>query len=114
MFPRIRLILKYFRYLLVAKTKHGVHSPFVYDLLTNIILDDRSFYAYEHIENHRRALFLDKKIVEVTDFGAGSQKGNSKKKTVAHIAKHAAKPSKYSQLLFRLVAHYKPANMLEL
>ena len=36
------------------------------------------------------------------------------KRTISSIAKNAAKPKKFGQLLFRMVKYYQPATILEL
>lgn len=53
-------------------------------------------------------------MIEVEDFGAGSAISKTKNRTVADIAKHAAKNKKLAQLLFRIADHYQPKTMIEL
>lgn len=43
-------IASYFRYWIKSKGPNRVHSPFVFDLYTNIILSDKHFYAFQAIE----------------------------------------------------------------
>jgi predicted O-methyltransferase YrrM len=50
----------------------------------------------------------------VEDHGAGSIYSTNSNRTVASIAKHAAKNKKYAQLLYRIVRFYKPGSILEL
>ena len=56
----------------------------------------------------------DKRVLQIEDFGAGSRTIKENTRTVATIAKSSLKPPKYSQLLFRIVDHYQPKNILEL
>src|SRR5690554_6014967 len=61
-----------------------------------------------------KALFLKKKnFIEVDDLGAGSKKLN-RQRSIQQIAKISGSNDKYGKLLFRLVAHYQPKNVLEL
>jgi len=116
MYSAAQLAYKYLRYYLTASNGkgHGVHSPFVFDFIEKVLNDRRHFYAYDTIEALRNRLLNDKRVIEVEDFGAGSRKDNSNKRSVASIAKNAVKPAKYGQFLFRLVNHYKPNSILEM
>ncbi|HBF87617.1 MAG TPA: SAM-dependent methyltransferase [Bacteroidales bacterium] len=112
----IKTALKYCNYKFFAKHRqgHGIHSPFVYDLLTNIIEDETSFYCFEKIEQLRSDLLKNSELIEVTDLGAGSQKNKSNKRKISDIAKYSMTPKRYGQLIFRLVNHLKPHNIVEL
>lgn len=107
---------KYFNYWLFAKHKHGhgIHSPFVYDLLTNIIEDFTPFYCFEEIEQHRNYLLHNNESITVTDYGAGSKVNDSDERKIKQIAKYSLTKPKYAQLLFRLVNYFKPQNIIEL
>lgn len=111
-----RFAFKYLKYRLFAKHKggHGIHSPFVYNLLTNIIEDETPFYSFEKIESYRNSLLKDSANIEVTDLGAGSKVNKSNVRKINKIAKHGITQKKYAQLLFRLIHHFKPHNILEL
>lgn len=116
MYSKFQLATKYIRYYLIASNGkgHGVHSPFVFDFITKVLNDKRHFYAYNVVEQLRDKLTGNNTLLEVEDFGAGSVTGNKKQRSIAAIAKHAAKPKKYSQLLFRMANYYHPAVMVEL
>lgn len=110
------LATRYIRYLFTASNGkgHGIHSPFVFDFVIHVLNDKRSFYAYKVVEELREQLEQNSGIVEVHDFGAGSVTGNKTQRTIAAIAKHAAKPKKYGRLLFRMVNYYRSATIIEL
>ncbi|GAA4313897.1 class I SAM-dependent methyltransferase [Compostibacter hankyongensis] len=111
---RIRLGLQYIRYSLSSGTRHDVHSPFVFELIEQVLRDKRNFYFFNRIEKRRRQLETDDRSIRVTDFGAGSLHTGSRERKVSEIARHAAKPPKYAQLLFRLVNYFQPGFVLEL
>lgn len=94
--------------------EHGVHSPFVYDLLLSTIYNNKNFYGYTLVEKRRNALSKSKEPIECIDLGAGSTVNKNSKKSVQTILFSAAKPPKYGQLLFRLVDHFQPDTILEL
>ena len=116
MYSPLQLGIRYLRYYVKAANGkgHGVHSPFVFDFITRVLNDDRSFYAYRSIENLRRLLLLDNREVVVEDMGAGSRVKKTNTRRIKDIARSSLKPQKFGQLLFRIVDHYAPATILEL
>ncbi len=116
MYSPIQLAYKYLRYYVSANNGkgHGVHSPFVFDFIQHVLNDDRFFYAYQPIENLRKLMLVDSRVLSVEDFGAGSRVNKTHQRTVSSIAKSSLKPAKYGQLLFRIIDHYSPEYLLEL
>jgi predicted O-methyltransferase YrrM len=116
MYSKLQLASKYIRYYFTASNGkgHGIHSPFVFDFVTHVLNDKRNFYAYDKIERCRDQLLLDSRQLAIEDFGAGSVAGNKKQRSIAAIAKHAAKSKKLGQLLFRITDCYQPKTILEL
>lgn len=116
MFTKSQLAKKYLQYLLTASNSkgHGIHSPFVFDFIKNILNDKTNYPHYKLIEGKRKALLNDSTVIEVQDFGAGSSVIKTNKRSVKDIAASSLKPKKYAQLLYRMVQHYKPQTILEL
>jgi predicted O-methyltransferase YrrM len=116
MYSSIKIVSKFVSYKIKASNArgHGIHSPFVYDFIRKVLLDKRKFYAYDAIENCRKELLKDKRVLLVEDFGAGSRKRKSNQRTVSEIAHSSLKPKRFSQLLFRIVNYYQPREILEL
>lgn len=105
---------QYVQYRMHAKTTHGTHSPFVFDLLKKVIYNPHSFYAYNDIEACREQLLQSKEYITCHDLGAGGQREIFQTKAVKKITKTAVKPPKYGQLLFRLVNYFQVKTALEL
>ena len=101
----------YFKYRLHADTPHDIHSPFVYDLLNNILLDKTPYYGFDLIESIRDKHLLNNCKINIKDFGTGKKQRTV---LVSDIAKKAVKPKKYAQLLFRLVNRFSSENILEI
>ncbi|ASU32477.1 O-methyltransferase [Mucilaginibacter xinganensis] len=110
----LRFAKDYLFHRLKAKNRHGVHSPFVYRLIDNVIYDFDAKKVYTDVENIREGLFNDTRIITITDLGAGSHVNNNRQKKISDIAHNALKPPKLAQLLFRFVADLKPNNIIEL
>jgi len=110
------LVFKYLKYKVKASNSkgHGVHSPFVFEFITEILMDNRSFYSFDFIENHRSKLLQNHNEIEVLDFGAGSRLSLTKTRKINKIAKASLKPKKFGQLFFKIINHYGYKNILEL
>ena len=116
MYSPVKLFFKFIKYKWDASNArgHGVHSPFVYDFIRKVLMDQRHFYAYEKIESCRNEMLRDKRLLHVEDFGAGSRLKKTNQRMVSEIAHSSLKPKKYSQLIFRIVNYYAAKNILEL
>ncbi len=116
MYSKLQLARKYLDYYFNSSNGkgHGTHSPFIYAFITKVLNDKKPFPEYAIVEKRRMDLLNDKTILSVEDFGAGSAVSKTKERTVASIAKNAAKSKKYGQLLFRMVQAYQPQTVLEL
>jgi len=110
----IRFAKDYIQHRFHAKTRHGVHSPFVYRLVDTIIYDSSPKKVYTEVENIRKTLLADNRTITVLDLGAGSHINKNNQKKVSGIAAHALKSPKLAQLLYRIVADLQPQNMIEL
>lgn len=116
MYSPVKLTTKYIQYYWQANNSrgHGMHSPFVFNFITKVLNDKTAYKDYAAVEAMRQALLREHRIVEVQDFGAGSTTTNANQRKISAIARHAAKPKKFGQLLYRMVQYYKPQTILEL
>jgi predicted O-methyltransferase YrrM len=116
MYSSFQLGKKYLRYYFTAANGkgHGIHSPFVFDLIVNVLNDRTKYDAYKEVELQRSLLLGNETMITVEDFGAGSTKGLTKQRVVQQIAATSLKPKKYAQLLYRLVNYFQPQQILEL
>ncbi len=108
------MVIRYLSYLMRSGNRHSVHSPFVFDLVENVLNDKRHFYAYNEIEQQTESMLHSNEVVSVEDLGAGSQVDIRYSKKISKLAKSGSHNRKYHRLLFRLVNHFQPKNMLEL
>ena len=110
----IKLFFAYIKFWLKSKNQHGVHSPFVYDLITKCFYDKTHRSEYKILLNYRKELLNNKSSIAITDLGAGSQVMKTKTRIVKDIASNAGSTLFRSKLLLRLVDYFKFEHILEL
>ncbi len=107
-------IQQYIKFLFSSRNQHGVHSPFVYDLVTKCFYDKSPYPAYEDIIRFKAKLLRTDRFITIKDLGPGSKKTKQKERHVSEIAKTSGTPLKRAKLLFRLAQYFQPNNVLEL
>ncbi|MCA1965744.1 MAG: class I SAM-dependent methyltransferase [Flavobacterium sp.] len=108
------LIKSYLKFLFHSKNEHGVHSPFVFDLVTKCFYDATKYPEYEVLKSYRKSLLENKNTIDVTDFGAGSRVFKSNTREISKIAQTAGITPKNAELLFRIVRYFQPKSILEI
>ncbi|NCT95453.1 MAG: SAM-dependent methyltransferase [Chitinophagaceae bacterium] len=95
MYSSFQYQLRYLRYYCTAANGkgHGVHSPFVFDFIENVLNDERVFYAFPAIEKIRQRIL-------------------SGLATTVHNTS-ILQPVREDQLLFRMINYYGPVHILE-
>lgn len=116
MYSAFHLTKKYIHYYFTASNGkgHGIHSPFVFDFVTNVLNHKKNHHSFKTIEKLRHQLLHDNGLMESADFGAGSAIIKSKKRAVKDIAASALKSKKYAVLLAVIARYYKAQNIIEL
>lgn len=104
----------YLKFLNNSSNEHGIHSPFVYDLITKCFYDKTHYPQYNTLKAYRKEVLKSSESIEITDFGQGSRVFKSNLRKVSAIAKNAGISSKRQQQLFRLARYFKTENILEL
>jgi len=96
-----------------AKRRHGVHSPFIYELTDKCLrttiskkLNDRMALLKSRLKGNQRA-------IEITDHGVGSKRmGN--RRSIGQLYKNSSSKGKYGKMLFQLMRHFEFESALEL
>ncbi|KYP15068.1 class I SAM-dependent methyltransferase [Flavihumibacter sp. CACIAM 22H1] len=113
-YSHFRLAVKYLYYWITAANGkgHGIHSPFVFALIRDVLNDRGEYYAFSTIEALRLRLELDKSAIEVLDLGAGG--AGTRQVPISTLTKRTSKSKKLGRLLFRLTNYFQPKTMVEL
>ena len=78
---KYKIIKDYINYYFKAKTKYSIHSPFVFDFVTNVLEQKKAKNELlNEIEKLRKELSISKTEIEVRDFGGDGYKKNKQKK----------------------------------
>ena len=94
-------VAKYIQYFLFSHHRkgHGIHSPFVFDLVTRILMNKSVPDFVQRIESLREKLKSAPEYLAVEDLGSGSSRLHGTKRKISDIAKVSAVPKKYGLLL---------------
>jgi predicted O-methyltransferase YrrM len=104
-FFRVARFLKYV-FVSLNRKGHGIHSPFVFDIVNRVFRNKTDISVVCNIEKLRARLINDGRVIEVTDLGAGTYKQTDNRKKVSDIAKYSAVPEKYGKLLANMAAEF--------
>lgn len=108
----VNIVFEYIKYKWNAKGRHGIHSPFVYDLVDKVFKIDCSTSNSALLDSIFKELKNNKKIITIKDFGAGSHKlGNQR--SIQQIFKISSSKGHYGKILFQLSNYFKPKKILE-
>lgn len=103
----------YWHFLLQSKGRHGVHSPFVFELIDKGLTFPIDKNFLKERKKWLNDLARDTKKFDIVDLGAGSHR-LAQKRSVADLAKHASSKGMYGNLIWRLCRYFKPTYILEL
>ena len=105
----------YLNYLAFSKHRkgHGIHSPFVFSLVSDVFRNKIDPDIVCTIEKTRLSLLEDTRLINVTDLGAGSRIMKPKLRKVSDIARYSSVPKKYGILLANMSRAFGKSGILE-
>jgi predicted O-methyltransferase YrrM len=108
-------VSRYMKYIFAAENRkgHGIHSPFVFDLVNRIFRNRTDPAVVYSIEKIRKRQLSDKRVIDVKDFGAGAENKPDNFKKVSDIAVHSTVPEKYGMLLANMAAEFGRPMIIE-
>ena len=108
----MNIAYEYIKYILKAKGRHSIHSPFVYDFADKCLSIPISKKNQETITQFCSKLKNNTSQITQVDLGAGSKK--TSKRNIQDIYKNARTKGNFAKLLYQLSKHYQPKEILEL
>ncbi|MEJ6791518.1 MAG: class I SAM-dependent methyltransferase [Lacinutrix sp.] len=110
----LRQVIAYLKFWLKSKNQHGVHSPFVYNLVTKCFYDNKKYNEYSKLKLYRALLLSNNNSIQITELGAGSKTSKSNTRVISKIAKNAGSTKQREKLFYRFVNYFQFKNILEL
>jgi predicted O-methyltransferase YrrM len=108
----VNLIYEFIQYQWYAKNRHGIHSPFVYDLSDKCFKIKREKSDEILLKEFESKLKSDNTKIHIQDFGVGSRKMGTER-SIKQIYKNSSSNGKYGKLLYQLNRHFEFNNVLE-
>lgn len=112
--------LKYLNYKILSRHRkgHGIHSPFVFDLVNRIFGNKIDPGIIIAVENARKKLISDKRTISFLDLGSGVQTGSPdlkmRKRSVSDIASESPVSPKYGAFLAKMASEFGNPLIIEL
>ena len=116
MISQLKYALKYIKYWLLSKHKkgHGIHSPFIYKLIINVLNNKSNDETLNKVFDVYNKLRKSKEVLEFDEIGAGTSYKKSEKIPIGKIVKRSSINRKYGKLIYNLIKYFNPTEMLEL
>ncbi len=108
------IFFNYVKFLLSSTNEHGIHSPFVFQLVTEAFYKQNSKKKWTQFLTIKKEYLKDNRLIGVTDFGAGSKVFKSNRRRIGKIAKVAGISNKKAAIVLKIVQYFKPKAILEI
>jgi predicted O-methyltransferase YrrM len=98
----------FLQYLIRAKTKYYLHSPFIYQFYLHVLEGETHTSSIEAL---RARLLSNSTAISFTDLG---KNGDARTKKIEEIAATSSITKRYGEVLYRAAKYFKPKHTLEL
>lgn len=104
------------RYILFSRHRrgHGIHSPFVFDLINMVLLRKIPADVMPGINAVRKRLESSKLLIDVNDLGSGSDYMSSTFRRISDITRRSSVSNSYGRILYNLAQRYNGKAILEM
>lgn len=116
MISQFRYSLKYITYFLFSKHKkgHGIHSPFVYNFISEILNNKNECEDLKNVIKIHNKYLKSKRHLDFEDIGAGSNYTKPKRLKLGKLIRRSSVDKKYGKLIYDIVNYFKPYDILEI
>jgi predicted O-methyltransferase YrrM len=113
---KTRLAGKYAGFLLHSGNRYRVHSPFLFNLVEEVVRGKGVPDGFEKIEKTRQKCLKSREIINKTDYGGGGNRASGEVYPVElrHIARTSLTTPRLAKRLSRLAIHLKAKRILEI
>lgn len=108
------MVLEYIKFHINLWFKPNVASSFLDDFEKNVLKKNTSLGIFKENLTLLHDLKQDNRIIQVTDFGAGSKKLKQNYRKVNEIVKSSSKHPRFGRLLYHIINHYGYNKIVEL
>ena len=108
-------IRQFIKYVIFSRHRrgHGIHSPFVFNLVSRVFRNKIEPDIVFSIEKMRKKLISDPRLINVNDLGAGSERMKTNQRKVSDITRYSAIPRKYGIFLANMSKEFGNPYVLE-
>jgi predicted O-methyltransferase YrrM len=108
-------VTKYLKYILLSghRKGHGIHSPFVFDIVSRVFRNKIDPDIVCNIEKVRKRMISDCSSIIVNDHGSGSEISKTNFRKVSEIARYSPVTKKYGVLLSNMAAEFGKPLIIE-
>lgn len=107
-------ILDFLLFRAKANNRHGIHSPFVYELYGEVLNTSKNYYCFGPIESLRAAYLIHKGRIPNIDYGAGAAESRSNEIAISTIANKSLQKPQSAALLFKMIDFFQSKTIIEL
>jgi predicted O-methyltransferase YrrM len=108
--------LKYLKYIFLSRhgRGHGIHSPFIFDLVSRVFRNKIDKSLVLKVEKIRKKMKSDSRSILVNDLGSKSDQLKREIRKVSNIARHSPVTAKYGRLLSNMAVEFGKPLIIEL